>query len=201
MGKDNKNYEYLLGIDPAGGYEILKRELNAQDDKSEAFGCLSVFDYGIFQDEGFPTEIDSSYVRIEKSDYEYVKKLLNDTKDAIKKISEDNYISMNGELKRGLCLDFDGDYFKIEALSQATGKVWLTDFYYDDYNLMINDDWVELYDYIKDCDEIESIDDLCKESKVIPEDIYKEMLNISRIGIKSALGYLKGLYNAKIKKS
>lgn len=201
MGKDKKNYEYLLGLDPTGGYEIVKRDLNAQDDKSEAFGCLSIFDYGIFQDEVFPTDIDSSYVRIDKSDYEYVKKLLNDTKDAIEKIYEDTYIPMGGELKRGLCLDFEGEYLKIEALSQATGKVWLTDFYYDDYNLMIDDDWVELNDYIKDCDEIGSVDDLYKESRAIPEDIYEEMLKRTRDGIRLVINFLKELYNAKIKKS
>lgn len=201
MEPDKKNYEYLLGIDPAGGYEIVKRDLNAQDGKSEAFGCLSVFDYGIFQDEGFPTDIDSSYVRIDKSDYESVKKFLNDTKDAIEKISEGNDIPMSGELKRGLCLDFDGEYLKIEALSQATGKVWLTGVYYDDYNLMIDDDWVELNDYIKDCDEIECIDDLCKESRVIPEDIYEGMLRRTRDGIRLVMNFLKELYNAQIQKS
>ena len=201
MGKDKNNYEYLLGIDPAGGYEIVKRDLNAQDDKSEAFGCLSVFNYGIFLDEGFPTDIDSSYLRIDKSDYEYVNKLLNDTKDAIKKISDENSTPMNGKLRRGLCLDFDGDYIKIEVLSQETDKIWLTVFYYDDYNLVIEDDWVELNDYIKDCDEIGCVEDLCKVSRVIPEDIYEEMLKRTRDGIRLVMNFLKDLYNAKIKKS
>lgn len=188
---EEKKYEYVLGVNRLGDYQILEHTLNPRPHEFDAGVVFYVNDWCMGDGDGHPAWYDQNlHETIPESVYETAIKLFRETDEKMDGLT-DKTEELDRDFKVGDYLYCGGFFFYIEDISNLTGKYWIKYFYSDGWGISCVDDtetYQNLEDWFKDWDIEER-----GEFKVITKEIYDKALNIAKSGILEVKDYLKSI--------
>ena len=193
--KEEKKYEYVLGMSDLGGYEILEHKLNSRPHEFDAGVVFYVNDWSMGDGDGAPAWYNPNlYETISESIYATVMKLFRQTGENMDLLADDAK-ELDRDIRLGDYLYLGGSFIYVINISNE-GTICIRHFGYDGYDLNI-DEKTGRYLSIKEWLDDWGLDDDIGEIHVIDKGIYAKALNIAKSGVLEVKSYLKNTLTGK----
>lgn len=201
MNIDNfEGIQLWLGPGYGNGYEIVGQKLELRSPREHGYGrCMTIDEYGIFDGDGAPTNINNSYCKIMPDDYRKILEILHRYGDKMLELAKSASRPLERDISEGDCLYNGGYFYHVENISLNIGDCQVTMVEYNKYFATIC--WDDESDTLESMWDEDELDEIMHDMQIISEDSYKRALNLAKSAVIAITDYVEHLYrsNSKLK--
>lgn len=196
MNIDNfEGIQLWLGRGYGDGYEIVEQKLDVQSPYEHAYGlCMVINEYGIFDGDGAPTNIDNSYRKITPDDYLNILKILHGYGEKMLELAKSTARPLDRDISNGDYLYNGGYFYHVENISRGSGYLQVTMVEYNKYFATIC--WDDDCDNLEDIWDDDELDEIMQGMRIISGEIYTIALNLAKSAINEITDYVECLHTS-----
>lgn len=193
---DFNGIQLWLGHGYCGGYEIVEQKLDLQSPHEHGYGlCMMINEYGIFDGDGAPTNIDNSYRKITPEEYSNILNILHGYGDKMLELAKSSGRPLDHEITEGDYLFTGGYLYHVESIDRNSGNHQVMMVEYNKHFAIIC--WEDECDTLESMWDEDQLEEIMQDMSIISEEKFTIALNLAKSAIIEITNYIERLYKSK----
>lgn len=190
---DFDGIQLWVGPGYCGGYEIVEQKLDLHSSHEHGYGLsMMINEYGIFDGDGAPTNIDNSYRKITPDEYSNILNILHGYGDKMLELAKSSGRPLDHEITEGDYLFAEGYFYHVEIIDRSSGNHQVMMVEYNKYFAQIC--WEDECDTLESMWDEEELDEIKQDMSIISKDVFTIALNLAKSAIIEITNYIERLY-------